>query len=453
MDSLTSLKGYDMAARRNLAIVCTAVLTAQLGWAQTYPLTEKIKKDDAFRYRLDMQLSGERRIRQDEEEVKQKLSATAGHEFVERVLLLDQAGLAEKTARHYAKAQVTITAAEQRFETSLAADHRLIVAQRAKDDLVCYSPGGLLTREELEATADHFDTLALTGLLPAKDVAQGETWKLTNSVVQAVSDFDGLISQEVAGKLEAVKDQVASITWSGPAQGIERGAMVKRTITASGHFDLKTKRLVDLNWKQKDEREPGPISPASTIETSWSMQRQMLSQVPKEVSDVALVKVPEGSALPAASVLQLGHRDPKGRYQLGYPREWQIVGQTQNHLILRLLERGDFVAQATFAWLTPAAAGKHMSVDEFKQIVDDMPGWEAEDLRDDGDIASSKGQWIHRLSGVGELDGLRVLQVFYLVAGKEGQQLAIHFTLRPALADKLASKDLDLINGIDFPAP
>jgi hypothetical protein len=425
-------------------------LAAQVAWAQT-PLSEKPAAGDACRYRLEMKLQGERRFRQDDEEVKQALSATATHQFVERVLAVGANGLIERAARHYDQARVVITVGDRPFETVLGSQRRLIVAQRHKDDLICYAPNGSLTREELDVTADHLDTLTVSGLLPGKAVASGESWKPGNATMQALCAFDGLISHDVTGKLVSASGGLANLSFTGTAQGIELGALVKRTITATGQFDLKAQRLTRLDWKQRDEREAGPISPASTIETTWSLERQPLASLPKEVSDVALVQVPEGSGPPAARFLNLVHADAKGRYRLAYPRDWQIVGQTENHLILRLLDRGDFVAQATCAWLTPAGPGKHMSVEEFKQLVNDMPGWEAEQLRDDGEVQSGKDQWIYRLSGVGDLDGLRVLQVFYLVAGKGGQQLAIHFTLRPALADKLGSKDLDLINGLELP--
>ena len=51
---------------------------------------------------------------------------------------------------------------------------------------------GCLTREELDVT-DHFDTLAVTGMLPTKEVAIGETWKLGNVAAQALCHFQGLL--------------------------------------------------------------------------------------------------------------------------------------------------------------------------------------------------------------------------------------------------------------------
>ena len=46
---------------------------------------------------------------------------------------------------------------------------------------------------------------------------------------------------------------------NGKAAGIDLGAMVKVDVQASGRFDLTAKRLVALEWVQKDERDQGYI--------------------------------------------------------------------------------------------------------------------------------------------------------------------------------------------------
>src|SRR5262249_47943488 len=95
------------------------------------------------------------------------------------------------------------------------------------------------------------------------------------------------------GKLEEVKDRVARISVTGSATGIDLGALAKLSIEATVQFDLNTKRLTRLEWKQKDERDQGPASPASSVQMKVVLTRQGLEQ-PAVLSDVALVSVPEG---------------------------------------------------------------------------------------------------------------------------------------------------------------
>ena len=76
-------------------------------------------------------------------------------------------------------------------------ERRLVVAQRSKEVPLVYCPVGPLFRQELELTSEHFDTLHLVGLLPGKAVSDGETWKLSNPVVQALCNFEGLAEQDL----------------------------------------------------------------------------------------------------------------------------------------------------------------------------------------------------------------------------------------------------------------
>ncbi len=229
---------------------------------------------------------------------------------------------------------------------------------------------------------------------------------------------------------------------------------MKLTIDARGEFDLKTKRLVRLEWNQKDDREAGPVSPATKVETRTRIQRQLIEQ-PSDLSDAALVSIPPGPEAPRPALTHLEHRDPKDRFELTYGREWQIVSQSEKRLIMRLMERGDFIAQVTITPWDTAEKGKHMTVEQFREAMNSMPGWKLEKELQAGEVkpAPVEGRTILRLSVVGELDGVAVMQNFYLVATPDGQQVVVAFTLSPKQADKLGARDLSLVSSMDVPAP
>jgi hypothetical protein len=295
-----------MVAWRSLLGLVLVLIAAPVLWAETYPLAEEVKAGDCCRYKLEMTLSGELRFYKDDKFVPVKLSAKATHQFPERVLAAGKNGLAERTARVYDSAAVEITVGGNRSERRLRKERSLIAAQRINDTGLSYSPSGPLTREEIEVL-DHFDTLSLTGLLAGKAVAVGETWKPNNAVTQALCHFEGLTEQDVSCKLESVKDNIAHVKVTGTAQGIELGALVKVQVDAAYQFDLVRKRIVGVDWKQKDERDQGPASPASTVETGWKVELHSIEQ-PDSLSDV-LVSVPEGEV--PAGMLAIDYRDPE----------------------------------------------------------------------------------------------------------------------------------------------
>ena len=148
---------------------------------------------------------------------------------------------------------------------------------------------------------------------------------------------------------------------------------------------------------------------------------------------------------------QLEYHDGRHRFDMLYGREWQTASQGNEHVVMRLLDRGDFVAQVTITPWTMAEKGKHLSPEDFRQAMAETPGWEPEDELQAGEVPAEKGRWIYRISALGDLDGTRVMQNFYLVAGPDGQQVVLSFTMAPKQADRLGSRDLSMAANIDFP--
>jgi hypothetical protein len=440
-----------MAAWRTLGTVVVLLAGAGAATAETYPLTEQVKAGACFHVRLEMSLSGAIKVSRDGKPESLTLTAQATHDFSERVLAVGDKGLVEKSARAYETAAAVIKVEKETERKTLRKERRLIVAQRPKDQPLTYSPNGALTREELELVGDHFDTLCLTGLLPGKEVAVGDTWKVHNSAAQALCHFDGLTDQDLTCKLEEVKDHVARVSVAGPANGIEMGARVKLKVEATYRFDLSAKRLTWLEWKQTDERDQGPASPALTATSTTTLTRKPIDR-PDALADVALVAVPQDFKVPEA-LQAVEYHHPKGKFELNYARDWQVVGEPDSRLILRLMDRGDFVAQATLTPWTRAEKGKHLSADEFRAAMADTPGWEPEKELQAGEVpGGGDGRWVYRVSVLGKADGMAVLQNFYLVAGPNGDQVVVAVTLTPKKAEQLGSRDLSLAGSIELPA-
>src|SRR4051812_33262324 len=198
-------------------------------------LAETPREGDCFRITTRTQVSGVLKVTRDGKPAVVKLAATNEHVFAECILSADKA-VAGKTARFYQTAAAHAVVDGDRVERALAADRRLIVAQRTGDSLFCYAPTGPLTRADLEVVSEHFETLHLTGVLPGKEVAVGDTWKLDSLIAQSLCLFDGLISHDLTARLAEVNAGVAAITIGGTAKGIEKGAMATLTVTATVRF-------------------------------------------------------------------------------------------------------------------------------------------------------------------------------------------------------------------------
>ena len=417
--------------------------------AEGVTLAESPREGDCFRVTTATQVNGVLKVTRDGKPTALKITAANEHTFAERVLAADKV-VARKVARVYQTAAAQAVVDGDRVQRALPADRRLIVAQRTGEALFCYSPLGPLTRPDLEVVSEHFETLHLAGLLPGKEVAVGDSWKLESLTAQSLCLFEGLISHDLSAKLKDVSDGQALIGIEGTAKGIEHGAMATLTVSATVRFDTAKKRIVGVEWKQKDVRDQGPATPAAELETTTTLKREPLDQPPAELADGVLTTIPATDDPPLA-LKHLLHRDPKGRYRLLHPREWHVVGQTDHHLILRYLDRGDFVAQVTITHWQNAGAGKHMSPAEFEKLAAGGPNWKVEQVTDRTEVPTDPDRWAYRISARGALDGSPVVQHFYVVANASGDQVILTFTMRPAGASRIGTRDLELVNAIDFP--
>jgi hypothetical protein len=425
------------------------LLAAAAAHAQTYTLKEAPLAGSYFHIKVHLDMTGELRIRQENKVNPLKQTALADHDFLERVLVADdEAGVIRKCARLYQSAAADISTDGKTTHLSFRPDRVLAAAHCYKDQPVAYCLKGDWTREELELS-QHFDTLRLAGLLPGKEVAVGATWKVPNGAAQGLCAFDGLTANDLVCKLDDVKDNVATVSLTGTAEGIELGAAAKLKITGSYRFDLQAKRLTDLSWKQHDQRDQGPASPEVEADLTITLKRTVVGEA-TELNDFILTLVEPDADVPAKKSA-LWHREAKGRYELTYARDWQTVARDDDHLVLRLLDRGDFVAQATVTcW--KKAADKHLSGDEFKDAMTESLGWQQEKLLvAKEEDPTQKGYWIYRVEGEGKLNGQEARQNFYLVAGPHGEQVVVAFTMTPNQVQKLAEKDLELVRNIVFP--
>lgn len=433
---------------RRAATLFVLVATTQFAHAQVQ-LAEAPVAGDCARYSVELDLTGKLIVTQDGAKELIPLAAKARHVFAERTLAAAD-GLPARSARHYDIAAASAVVGGDKSDRALSNDRALIVVLRNSDGTFCFSPAGPLTRDELDLVTEHFNPQCLAGLLPGKAVNVGDTWTVSSAAAQTACQFDGLIKNGLTGKLTAAANGLATFTIEGTAEGIEHGAKVTLAVTASGTFDTTAKRVTTLTWKQKDDREQGPVAPASQLEATVVLKREAVAQPPKELNDVTLAPVPRGEVPTAMTLLR--HADPKGRYEFVYARDWHVTGQTDQHLILRLLDKGEFIAQATVVAWKKADAGKHTPADEFKKAVNNAPGWTVSRVLEDAEITSPGGRWVYRIAAEGKMEELPVVQSFNLIAVPQGDQAVVTFAMKPDKVKAVGTRDRELVNAVTFPA-
>jgi hypothetical protein len=415
--------------------------------AQTVNLAEGPLTKTCFRNELSMDMTGRITMQQDGKTVALRQNAFARHEYLERILEAKD-GVGDKAVRIYQAAGATITVGNDASKLAFSPEHLLMVSHRQHNQIQTYCPSGLLTNEEMELT-EHFDTLALAGLLSGKDVAVGATWVVPANVVLAVCEVDAIISGQLNAKLTSVQGSVAEVTITGIIKGISSGAQVVMEINGRLAFATTEKRIIAAEWKQHDERTQGPISPAMTADVAYKIKRTPIAE-PNELNDIALVR-PLSAA--ADKMTNVTYRDPKGAFAFQHGRNWHLVGRDDKHLVYRLLtDRGDFVAQATLMPYTKETPGKMMDLDNFARRMAEVPGWTQEEvLEKNANLGVSEDLKVYRVGAAGKLSGVPAVQYFHLMTGPRGDQLIVTFTMDPSQTSNLSQHDMAFLRGVSFP--
>src|SRR5438309_3860806 len=128
--------GESMTTRRLLMSLAVALLAVSAARAQSVDLTEAPLTDRCFRIELTLELKGKITVQQQGETVSFPQEAEARHVYLERVLQAN-GGVADKTARHYEKAEAAISFNKQAGgKRTLRADRAFMVAHRSKDQML-----------------------------------------------------------------------------------------------------------------------------------------------------------------------------------------------------------------------------------------------------------------------------------------------------------------------------
>lgn len=409
-------------------------------------LKNEHKVGDGWHVALDMKLTGKIKLRDGEKVVALDLQAGAKHDFEERVLAITE-GKPNSVGRFYNIAKADITLQGKTISKSLRTDRRFQAAQLGEGTTVTYSPVGPLTDEELEITGDHLDVLALHGLLPNKEVTVGDTWEVPMNIAQALAGVDAIIKAKLECKFEKVERGHAVLTLSGDLEGINKGATLKATLAAGLVYSLEAKHFTGCTWRYRENKEQGPLSPACELESEISVTWK---------HGLALVEVTDGKAAtiavsPPPALLMLEFRDAANRFSFNYDRYWGVVTKTEKQTVLRLLERGELIAQMNLTPLPAAKPGEHMSLDEIEKLVQEAPGYKIDKVVEKTAVDAAPGFWIGKVSTNGEASDLPMQQIAYIVAGPRGDQVLLSFTVETEQAVKLAGRDLSIVKTVSLP--
>lgn len=415
---------------------------------KTYRLHEATTDNRTYTIQQSLSLSGTLFATQPKAKpLPLKLAAAAQLAYRERRLTgRGRDALAFRSLRYYDTATVRATVAKNVTTRKINANHRLIVAQGTAGSPVFYSPSGAMSYDELELLAMPGDNLALLALLPTKNISLNEKWTPPTWAIQMLAGVEAAEKATATCQFISITKQQARVTFTGTISGARDGAAT--SVSFSGYFlyDLNKKYLQYAELRQTEKSREGPIAPAMTVTAKIVLKRSIAkNEGPLKASQIKKIRLE-----PTARELQIQFELTK-KFRLHHSRNWHTFHQTESEVILRRMNRGNFIAQLTLRSLPATTPGNHVSEKQFQQDIRAALGTQlkkivkAEELRQKG-----QQRYLYRVVVDGRVKNDDIRWIYYLCADPSGQQLSMVFTVEKQLLKSFGNDHEAIAAGIQF---
>ena len=349
------------------------------------------------------------------------------------------------SVRSYDDAQAVIKIGSKVTKPQLRDERKLITAVAGKDDAYLSSPSGPLTRDELELIDIPASTLVLDQLLPQADVEIGHKWKPSTNAMARFLCLDAVGHSEVEATLADVKNNVAEITFDGTLGGAIDGVATDIQLKAKMLFDLELNQPKTLLLAIKEVRGIGHVSPGLDVVAKLSI-RITTQPTSKLLTDdvVKSAKLPDSDVAPP---LEYVATDKSFRF--AYDRRWHLTRDDSDLLVMRLIERGDLVAQCN---VSPSSIDdkKPLELTEFQNDVQQALGKLFGKFNRATESTTSSGNRVLLSIAEGAAAELPIQWRYYFIHDKSGHALTCIFTMETPLVDQFRDQDQPIISSVEF---
>lgn len=419
----------------------------RLGFAQEVDLRTVPAAGSHQRVKVILDVEGQLKLNADGQGIKHiPIKAQAELEYVERTLQTGNSWADLRTARSYQKATAKIRLRESDLIHELSNGRRLVVLDAGLSQATLFSPLGPLTREELELIEVPAAGLPLTALLPGRSIKVGGQWELEDAVVARLLGLEAVSQQSVVCTLQSIEEGLAIASLEGQAAGAIGGVSSDIELKGKLNFDLRKKAVTWLTLAYKENRAIGHAQPGFEVVTKLRMVTSPSAPAP-EVSEEALAGLPttadSGQALIDLTVDTAG-------FQLLHDRRWRVMVERHDVTILRLVDRGDLIAQCNISPRPALPKGQQLTLEGFQNDVKQALGTNFGQIVEAAQETNENGILVQRVTAAGSAGDLPIQWTYYHLADEHGHRAALVFTIEGSLVERFAQIDRELVSGFHF---
>lgn len=394
-----------------------------------------------------VEVEGKLKLNADGQEVKHLPLKVQGElQYVERVLSQSKQWSDVRLVRLYQSAQAKIRLHESDLIHELRPERRLVAVESHSKNAVLFSPNGPLTREELDLIELPGSGLALEGLLPPQAMKIGSQWPLAEATIARLLGLEAVSQQDVSCTLDSVKENVAIVSLAGKVTGAVGGVSSDIELKGKLNFDLAQRAVTWLTLGYKENRAIGHAQPGFEVVTKLRMVSAP-AQATAELSDRALA----GLSLKADGGQTLIELDSEaGGFQVAHDRRWSVMLERNDLTVLRLVDRGDLIAQCNITPRPPLAKDEQLSMEGFQDDVKRVLAKNFDEMVEATEDAGDNGLRVLRVVVAGKVGELAIQWTYYHLSDDRGHRASLVFTIESSLLERFAHIDRELVGNFRF---
>ncbi len=341
----------------------------------------------------------------------------------------------------YEQCRANLTIAKSSQQLSLPGPRRLVCVQTVQGQVVHYRPEGPLTRQELDLLhlPGHPHAWSLLLEQAPRSWKLHQKWTPKGEALAALLALDAVGQWQVSCQAEKLSPQLKLVlqgTLEGAILGVETQIELKGTVLV----DPETQEVVEAELRFQEKRSVGHVGPGLDAQARLHLQRRPL-QRPRRLA--ALVP-PKQFVSPSPYTLRLEHREPSWGISFQHDRRWHVVQSDAKQIVLRLIDRGELVAQCNIRPVADPQA--KFSLGHWKSAISSA-------------LKEHFGQWVEpprrvklrenyealHLVAQGQVQGLPILWHYWIVRHPQGRQVLVLFTLEEKLSERFGNADRLLV--------
>lgn len=354
-------------------------------------------------------------------------------------------GALRRGIRLYSLAEAKMQVGKGEVTTRLADDRQTIVVQETKDETEIFSPSGPLQREELELLSVPGDSGLLNLLLPATKLKPGDQWQPAKDVLTRLLRLEIVNLSEVNLTLTKVEKDIAVISITGKVSGGVDGVTSDLELNGKLNFDLTKKCCTWLALNLKEDRAPSAGAPGFKT-TSQIRVALTPGELPAELSDEVLAGL-DTTPDEASRLLRFKARQ---NFELVYEPRWRVVADQPDLAVLRLIDRGDLVAQGNISRLNPLGEGEQLTLEAFQDSLKKSLGTTFGDFVEAGESLSDSGLRVLRVVISATVSEVPIHYVFYHLSDDHQNRLSLAFTMDADNVERFGRAEETLIGSLQF---